>query len=288
MRDYSRVSGRLWTGRTGRALRKDRDAQVVAFYLLTAPTSNMIGLYSLTLPALCHETGIGEEAVRRCLDLLAGLDFAHYDEESETVWVVNMCRWQIGELELSKGDKRVKGIQKDVEGVASSPLLTGFLERYAKGYHLPFARGVVTPSGTPSEGLQKPSQAKPSKAKQSDVGADAPDDDPVDVRPVVREVAKVITGHHWFKQTLDPLQTAQNLVETFPNLDVLKYVKQAAIGLTPQEVASKGGGYPDKYLVRYLQNEDRDRVKAEREQSRANSAYANIPELPPQTFGGGR
>ena len=58
MRDYAIVSPRFWIGTTGRELRRlGPEVQVVALYLLTAPHSNMIGLYYLPIPTLCHETG---------------------------------------------------------------------------------------------------------------------------------------------------------------------------------------------------------------------------------------
>ena len=65
MRDYSRVSPRFWTGKTGRAIRRsDCDAAlVVALYLMTAPTSNMIGLYYLPLITIAHETGCTQDDV---------------------------------------------------------------------------------------------------------------------------------------------------------------------------------------------------------------------------------
>ena len=58
MREYAKVSPTFWTGDTGRSLRGDPDAQRVAFYLLTCSNANMIGLYYLPLPTLCHEIGI--------------------------------------------------------------------------------------------------------------------------------------------------------------------------------------------------------------------------------------
>lgn len=48
MRDYAKVSPRFWLGETGRELRKaGAEAQVVAFYLMTSPHANMLGLYYL-------------------------------------------------------------------------------------------------------------------------------------------------------------------------------------------------------------------------------------------------
>lgn len=127
---------------------------------------------------------------------------------------------------------------------------------------------------------------KEGKGKEGRKEEDAHARDPV--RPVVRDVAEIIAGHHWLGQTLDPFVIAQELVDAFPKLDVPHHVRLAATGLTPEEVAARAGkAGPGKYLVRYLQNEDRDRVKAERERTKTSAAYDAIPELTPQTFGSG-
>ncbi|ENG6564474.1 hypothetical protein ABU498_004766 [Escherichia coli] len=56
MRDYAKVSPRFWLGETGRELRKaGAEAQVVAFYLMTSPHANMLGLYYLPVLYLAHE-----------------------------------------------------------------------------------------------------------------------------------------------------------------------------------------------------------------------------------------
>lgn len=56
MRDYAKVSPRFWLGETGKELRKaGAEAQVVAFYLMTSPHANMLGLYYLPVLYLAHE-----------------------------------------------------------------------------------------------------------------------------------------------------------------------------------------------------------------------------------------
>jgi hypothetical protein len=50
MRDYAKVAPTFWNGETGKKIRElGRDAQVVALYLITCPSSNWIGLYYLPL-----------------------------------------------------------------------------------------------------------------------------------------------------------------------------------------------------------------------------------------------
>ena len=45
MRDYGKVSPGFWIGETGKALRGDMEAQIVALYLMTSPHATMTGVY---------------------------------------------------------------------------------------------------------------------------------------------------------------------------------------------------------------------------------------------------
>jgi len=92
MRDFAKVSPLFWTGKTGKEIRESgRDVQVVALYLMTCPTSNMIGMYYLPIPTLCHEVNISKQGAMKALQSLSKVGFACYDEASEYVWVVEMA-----------------------------------------------------------------------------------------------------------------------------------------------------------------------------------------------------
>jgi hypothetical protein len=67
-RDFAIVKSSFWTGETGRKLRAaGGDAQRVAMYLITCGSSNMIGLYYLPLPVMCHEIGITLQGASKAL-----------------------------------------------------------------------------------------------------------------------------------------------------------------------------------------------------------------------------
>jgi hypothetical protein len=153
MRNYAKASPTFWTGKTGSQIRAaGRDAQVVAFYLYTCPNSNWIGLYYLPLPTLCHEVGISEHGALRALDRLAEIDFARYDRKESLIWIPEMAKWQIGREQLKPGDKRVKGIEADLNPYLLSGFAREFYDRYREVYRLPetlFKEG-------PSEGPSKP------------------------------------------------------------------------------------------------------------------------------------
>ena len=98
MREYAKVAPQFWTGTTGKRLRgMGRDVQVVALYLVTCPSANMLGLYYLPLPTLCHEIGMKPEGALKALRRVSEGGFATYDTASEHVWVKEMARFQIGE-----------------------------------------------------------------------------------------------------------------------------------------------------------------------------------------------
>jgi len=155
MREFSKVYPQFWTGRTGREIRRlGRDCQVVALYLITAPTANAIGLYYLPLAVMAHETGLSEEEARRSLGRLIETGFCAYDELSETVFVFNMARFQIGK-ELKPTDKQVIWIKRLFQAAKDSPFFRQFFGLYGDAYQL-VDLGFSKPLGSPIEDPSKP------------------------------------------------------------------------------------------------------------------------------------
>lgn len=147
MRDYGRISPSFWTGTTGRAIREQgKDAVIVALYLLTAPSSSMIGLYYLPIPTLAHETGIPLQGASKALRSLSTVGFALYDETTETVFVLEMAAYQIDD-ELKAKDHRIKGIRREIERFRKTPFYSKFFERYGRAFRL----GGTSPTEGASE-----------------------------------------------------------------------------------------------------------------------------------------
>ncbi|HYC01635.1 MAG TPA: hypothetical protein VEC57_21065 [Candidatus Limnocylindrales bacterium] len=149
MRPYATVSPLFWTGATGKRLRKDPDAQRVAFYLITSPHSHQSGLYYLPMMYLCHEVGISPEGASKALRSLSEDGFCVYDETSEWIWVKEMAAWQIGQG-LQASDKRCKGVQQYLLTVPELPFIAEFIARYGDDFHLYIAPGKGSKS--PLEG----------------------------------------------------------------------------------------------------------------------------------------
>lgn len=149
-RDHAIVRHRFWTGRTGKSLRGDPEAQVLAQYLMSCPSSNMIGLYYLPIPMIAHETGLTFEGASKGLRRLSDGGFAHYDNAEEVVWVVNMAREQIGK-ELKAKDKRQEAIVRQWQEQANCAQYLEFHTRYATAFHLPDPK----PTASRSEGASE-------------------------------------------------------------------------------------------------------------------------------------
>ena len=148
MRDYAKVSPQFWIGSTGKRIRAAGiEAQVVAMYLVSSPHANMLGLYYLPIPYICHETGLSPEGASKALASLSEAEFCRYDAAAEVVWVVEMAKYQVADG-LKPDDKRCKGIQNDYEALPENAFLSAFYERYRHAFHMATARG------------QKPAKAK--------------------------------------------------------------------------------------------------------------------------------
>jgi hypothetical protein len=150
LRDYGTVASQFWVRGTGKELRGDAEAQIVALYLMTSPHANMIGVYHLPVTYLAHETGLSIEGATKALERLAQKDFCTYDDE--WVCVHNFAANQIGE-ELKPEDKRVKGIMNELAKVPSGVCREKFISRYQGPYHLP-----ISPIEAPSKPLRSQKQ----------------------------------------------------------------------------------------------------------------------------------
>jgi HNH endonuclease len=135
MRDYGKVAPQFWTGSTGRLLRGHPTAQIVALYLVTSPTSNMLGLYYLPVPTIAHETGIAAPSVEAALEELRTVGFAVYDFSTETVFVPQMAAYQIGDS-LKVNDNRRVAVIRELERVSHDEFRGLFLDRYGPVYNL--------------------------------------------------------------------------------------------------------------------------------------------------------
>lgn len=151
MRKYSSITPKFWIGKTGRKLRCDISAKLVAAYLLSCPNNDMTGVFYCPLCQISAETGLPLEApsvplpspfqgplkgIREALETLQREDFAIYDYESEYVFVKKMALFQIAP-ELKPTDKRVTGIKTAIESMPENFKYL-FIKEYNERFNLGF------------------------------------------------------------------------------------------------------------------------------------------------------
>lgn len=158
MREYAKVGPKMWHGQTVKALRKrGSEGVIVCVYLMTSPSSNMLGLFAQPVLYMAHETGLGIEGAMKGLQACIDVGFCSYDEESEFVWVHEMAKYQIAP-DLKGTDLRCKGIQKDYDGLPDNPFLGRFFDAYSVAFHLQNRRGLDAPAEAPSKALRSQEQ----------------------------------------------------------------------------------------------------------------------------------
>ncbi|MDK2744341.1 MAG: hypothetical protein NDI90_15645 [Nitrospira sp. BO4] len=162
MRAYAVVLPSFWTGSTGKAITAaGKNARIVATYLLTCEHANMIGLYRLPSLYIAEETGLKRSEVLPVLQRLETLGFAHYDQTTEYVWVLEMARIQMGLLpgeSLKEGDKRSTGAARLYKNIAANPFLGPFYTRYSSILGLTLKREFLTETKPPLDSLQGASE----------------------------------------------------------------------------------------------------------------------------------
>ncbi len=178
MRKYGNVAPTYWTGDTGRALvARGSEAVIASLYLMTAPGSNMLGLYYQPLLFMAHETGLGVEGATKGLHACMEVGFCLHDPRGHFVWVVEMARFQIAD-QLEAKDLRCKGIQNAYDELPDNPFLGMFFDQYAGSFHLTRRRQPKFPWGGDTDlfGHPKPTPpeapSKPGSGAGTGTGAD--------------------------------------------------------------------------------------------------------------------
>lgn len=159
---HRRISPTFWTGETGKAIRaRGSEAILVASFLMSSPSANMIGLYHQPVMFIGYYTALGVDGAAKGLRACEEVGFCAYDADAEMVWVYTMASWQIEE-QLSLGDKRCKGVQREYDQVPNNRFLGAFFDRYAGAFHLTVRRAGTAEPEQPGLFHPNPDEA-PSK-----------------------------------------------------------------------------------------------------------------------------
>lgn len=147
MREYSKISPTFWIGETGKQIRDlvrggaNPGLWTVANYLITGPHSHMLGIYYLPITYIAHDTGLTLEGASEGLRRLSDAGFCRYDPKTEMVWVVEMARFQVGQLQ--PGDNRCKDCQKAFDSLHHKcSFLSDFYVKYKDVLRLTPRKGL--------------------------------------------------------------------------------------------------------------------------------------------------
>lgn len=157
MRDYSVITPAFWIGETGKKLRGDGNAQLLAMYLMTSPHSTMTGVFHCPVLYMAHETGMTIEGATKALARLLEVGFCEYEESSETVFVVRMASFQIADT-LKPNDNRIIGLKKEVAKMASALMKARFLAIYSVAFCLISVTENTASAIAPSKPLRSQEQ----------------------------------------------------------------------------------------------------------------------------------
>ena len=180
MRDYAKVSPQFWTGTTGKKLKSaGPEAVIVAMYLMTSPSANMIGLFYIPVIYIAHETGLGFEGASMGLKGAIEAGFCTYDEASEYVFVHEMARYQIAG-QLKSGDKQCKGVENELSKVPKGALELAFREKYGNAFHIKTTTHFEGPLKVlrSQEQEQEQEQDKELESANADLSAELPTETP--------------------------------------------------------------------------------------------------------------
>jgi hypothetical protein len=244
MRDYAKVGPQFWIGKTGKQMRGHAEAQIVAMYLMTSPHAEMTGVFYCPLMYIAHETGMSLEGALKGLQRLISIDFCTFDEDSDTVFIHEMAKYQIG-VELKVNDNQVKSVKKSFSAMKGI-IRSAFFEKYKIAFHLPTL--------SPSEGPSKP-RARTGIGEGAGTGDSDPDGSggkppvPVepktdDTRPATKTPEEMRKAEIWkagkalLMDAGEPKDTCGSflgkLVQDYTDLVVLEAVR-AAVMATPAD-----------------------------------------------------
>lgn len=158
MRAYASLSPMFWTRGSGKRLRGQKEAQLVALYLMSSPATSMVGIFHLALPTLCHETGLSLEEASKGLARCSEEGLVFWDEDEELVFVPALAKHQMGD-KLDPKDHKVKGVVRALAPFKGHRFFGMFMDRYADPYSLPIEADEGASESRPRDDVPDPDPA---------------------------------------------------------------------------------------------------------------------------------
>ena len=154
MSDFGKLEAKFWQRGTGKRLRGDKAAQVLAMYIMSCESARTIGLFYLPWALVTSETGLTDAEAIAAMRRLEAEGFAFYDQVDELAWVPGMAVRRVGES-VKDNDKKRAGLIRDFLSIPAHPFRDLLVSEHGTRYRLPSVR--VFASGpkqeAPSKGL---------------------------------------------------------------------------------------------------------------------------------------
>lgn len=125
---YRSVNPSFWSGKTGKFLRGNHKAQILALYLITNQHTNMQGVYHLPIAYICADTGLTHEGALKGLESLFKGGFCEYFYDEEVVFIYKMLAFQTGNLK--KTDNRAISVCNFYAQLEEGQIKQRFAEHY--------------------------------------------------------------------------------------------------------------------------------------------------------------
>lgn len=169
MSDFGKLEARFWQRGTGKRLRGDKDAQILAMYLMSCESARALGLFYLPWALLTSETGLTVSEATSALVRLEAEGFAFYDRDEELAWLPGMALRRVGD-EVKEGDKRRPGLLKDFASLPDHHFRDALLEEHGGRFGLCAIqkRPAGKPLGRGFEGASKGLPASQEGASKGD------------------------------------------------------------------------------------------------------------------------
>lgn len=134
--EFSKIAPQFWIGKTGREILKlSVESRFLAFYLMSCPHSNRIGIYYLPLPYIAYDIKIDRSLINKALKELIDIRFCSYDFSADYVWVHEMAKYQVSDY-LEEKDLRVKAVNDIFRSLPNLIFLNDFYKKYRDVFHL--------------------------------------------------------------------------------------------------------------------------------------------------------
>jgi len=131
-----KVADTIWTGHTGRELRRHPpEVRELMFYLVTCPEKDLYGLYACEIELAASRMGRTAGKVESALKVLVDLGFCRFDDPTQWVWIIEMAHHQF-DLPLKAVDYRCQGAKKWYRTLPRNPFMGEWFDRYALDFHL--------------------------------------------------------------------------------------------------------------------------------------------------------